>query len=71
MAGSGGELVPTVNCELLEISWLTVTEVWAVSVVVFSLLLPIVVAGNSVGGPVSSTVTGAPKAITLPSRLPT
>ena len=70
-AGSGGEVVPTLNWELLEVSFVTVSVFVAVSVSVFSLLLPIVVVGKSVLDPVSGGVTGEPKPSTLLSRVPT
>ncbi len=71
MAGSAGDGLPTVNWEELLVSFVTVTVLVAVSVSVFSLLLPIVVVGKSVTEPVSGAVTGAPKLSTLLSRVPT
>ena len=59
------------NCEEFEVSFVIVRLVVAVSVSVCSLLLPIVVVGKFVVGPVSGAVIGEPNASTLPSRVPT
>jgi hypothetical protein len=70
-AGSAGVGVPTVNCEELDVSFVSVRLLVAVSVRVFVLLLEIVVTGKLVAGPVSGGVTGEPNPRTLPSRVPT
>ena len=71
MAGSVCDGVPSVNSAEFELSDCSVTLVCAVSVSVPSLVLPIEVGGSVTAGPVSAWLTGAPNAITDPSRVPT
>src|SRR6185437_10412135 len=71
VAGTAGLVVPMTNCELPVEMAFTVTALFAVSVIVFSLDWPSVVVGKVVEGPLSGGVTGEPNANTFPSRLPT
>src|SRR3954464_9288173 len=71
VAGSGGVLVPTANCDGVADSDVTVTWLVAVNVAVPVDVDPTTVLGNWTPAPFSAEVEGRPKASTWPSRVPT